>query len=47
MEKYNAQLKAYNILLNDPLSPEELIRNTLLRINTTNKNIEHLKPKLK
>lgn len=47
MEKYNAQLKAYNLLLNDPSSPEELIRNTLLRINTTNKNIEHLKPKLK
>lgn len=46
MKKYTEQLQAYEILLKSPDSTPEIIRNTLLRIRTTNKNIEHLKPKL-
>ena len=46
MQKYTEQLAAYDKLLKHPDSTPEIIRNTLLRIRTTTKNIEHLKPKL-
>ena len=46
MQKYTEQLAAYEVKLKDPESTPEIIRNTMLRIRTTTKNIEHLKPKL-
>ncbi len=45
MKKYREQLIAYNMeLATDP--PEDRARNLRMRINTTLKNIDHLKPKL-
>jgi nucleoid DNA-binding protein len=46
MEKYESQVLAYTALINNPYSSEEVVRNNKLRLATTQKNIEHLKPKL-
>lgn len=46
MDKYLSQSTNYNTILSDPNSSPDLIRNTELRLITTNKNIDHLKPKL-
>jgi len=46
MIKYEEQLAAYNKLLETSTS-EDIIRNVTMRLATTLKNIEHLKPKLK
>lgn len=47
MDKYNSQVNLYSSIISDPNSSPELIHNNNLRLNTTLKNIEHLKPKLK
>lgn len=47
MDKYNAQLDLYNGIISDPNSSPELVRNNQLRLQTTLKNIEHLKPKIR
>jgi hypothetical protein len=47
MAKYDAQVSMYQAIISDPKSSPELIRNNTLRLATTNKNIEHLKPKLR
>lgn len=46
MEKYKAQVLLYNSIISDPNSSAILIRNNQMRLATTIKNIEHLKPKL-
>jgi len=46
MTKYQEQLVAYQLILDNPSSTPEVIRNTNLRMITTKNNIEHLKPKL-
>ncbi len=47
MDKYNSQVALYNSIISDPNSSPALIRNNTLRLATTLKNIEHLKPKLR
>lgn len=47
MAKYMSQVDLYNSIISDPNSSPELVRNNTLRLNTTLKNIEHLKPKLR
>ena len=47
MEKFNAQVALYNSIISDPNSSKELVRNNQLRLATTLKNIEHLKPKMR
>ena len=47
MDKYNSQLLAYQAILDNPSTTPEVHKNTTMRIATTLKNIEHLKPKLK
>jgi nucleoid DNA-binding protein len=46
MDKYESQLKAFEEKLSTSSTPEEQ-KNLQMRINTVNKNIEHLKPKLR
>ncbi len=46
MIKYEEQIIAYEAILASSTS-EEVTKNTQMRLNTTLKNIEHLKPKLK
>jgi len=46
MVKYQEQLVIYNDSLFLATTPEEK-KNITLRLNTLNKNIDHLKPKLK
>lgn len=47
MEKYNAQIALYQSIISNPDSSPELVRNNKLRLNTTLRNIEYLKPKMK
>ncbi len=46
MEKYLSQKAVYESTLSNPDTTSEVHRNTTLRLKTTLKNIEHLKPKL-
>lgn len=46
MDKYNSQLEAFSGKLNDEILTEAERHNLEMRINTTNLNIKHLKPKM-
>lgn len=47
MAKYESQKSLYETILNNSDISEEQRRNNMMRLATTNKNIEHLKPKIR